>query len=58
MVHIERKLELVMITFPVRGHSYMECDKNMELINSKSRVEVPDEWIEVFENARQQPISI
>ncbi|PSN52501.1 hypothetical protein C0J52_11243 [Blattella germanica] len=42
------------MTFPVRGHSYLECDKNMGLINQKSRVEIPNEWNEVIRAARRK----
>lgn len=41
--------------FPIRGHSYMETDKNMGLINQKTRVEVPNEWNTVVENTRFKP---
>ena len=43
------------MVFPIRGHSYMECDRNMGLINQKSYVEVPDDWITVIANSRQKP---
>lgn len=41
--------------FPVREHSYLECDKNMGLINQKTRVELPKEWNTVVENSRSKP---
>lgn len=55
LVHVEKKLESVMMTFPVRGHSYMENDKNMGIINTKTRAEIPEGWIEIIECARQNP---
>lgn len=55
LVHIEKKLEKVTVTFPVRGHSYMECDKNMGLVKSKTRAELPQEWTQIFKDARSKP---
>lgn len=43
------------VTFPIRGHSYLECDKDFGLINQKSEVDVPQQWMEVFKNARCKP---
>lgn len=56
LIHQEKRLDSVKVTFPVRGHSYMECDKNMGLINTKSKAELPSDWIEVFKSARTKPI--
>ena len=39
-----KRLSQVKVTFPMRGHSYLECDKNMGLINQKARLETPDDW--------------
>lgn len=55
VVHMEKRLDSVKMTFPIRGHSYLECDKDFGLINQKSRVEVPEEWYEVFKMARNKP---
>lgn len=56
VVHVEKKLDSVMMTFPVRGHSYLENDKNMGLIKyKKAKAEIPDDWVEIFECARQKP---
>ncbi|CAH1108947.1 unnamed protein product [Psylliodes chrysocephalus] len=27
LVNIERRLQKIKVTFPIRGHSYLECDK-------------------------------
>lgn len=35
MVHTVKRLESIKITFPIRGHSYLECDKNMGIVNLK-----------------------
>ncbi|XP_046678028.1 uncharacterized protein LOC124365935 [Homalodisca vitripennis] len=55
LVYEAKKLDSIKVTFPLRGHSYMECDKNMGLVNTKSKAELPSDWIEVFENARKNP---
>lgn len=55
LVHTEKRLDFVKITFPVRGHSYLECDKNVGLVKQKTRVEHPKEWNNVFEAARCKP---
>ncbi|CAH1984553.1 unnamed protein product [Acanthoscelides obtectus] len=51
-IHI---LSTAKITFPIRGHSYMEPDKNMGLINSHQRAEIPSDWVEIFRSARAKP---
>lgn len=55
IVAIVKRLESIKITFPIRGHSYMECDRNMAVINQKSACEVPEDWINVVQNARVKP---
>ncbi|GFS17248.1 hypothetical protein ElyMa_006817700 [Elysia marginata] len=52
--HLQRFDEIKM-SFPIRGHSYMECDRDMAVINQKARVEVLDDWIREFEAARKNP---
>ena len=43
------------MTFPIRGHSYLECDRDMALVNQKCRAEVPEDWMEEIRNSRQKP---
>ena len=43
LVNTERRLRSIKVTFPERGHSYMECDKDMGLINQKAYVDVSSE---------------
>ncbi|KAJ4443668.1 hypothetical protein ANN_05343 [Periplaneta americana] len=52
--HIHR-LHSIKITFPIRGHSYLECDKNSGLVNQHKRAELPDDWIQELQSARQKP---
>ncbi|CAH1114719.1 unnamed protein product [Psylliodes chrysocephalus] len=33
----------------------MECDKNFGLVNQKSRAEVPEDWLQILEDARHSP---
>lgn len=49
------RFEKVKITFPIRGHSYLECDKDFALIQQKTRVELPSQWVEAFKTARVNP---
>ncbi|CAH2101147.1 unnamed protein product [Euphydryas editha] len=46
---------MVTLIFPIRGHSYMECDRNMAFINQKARIGLPEEWAEHKREARQMP---
>lgn len=55
IVHSAKLLESIKITYPERGHSYLECDKNMGLVNLKTRMEHPDEWIDVLKSSRSRP---
>lgn len=55
IVHNEKKLDSIQITFPIRGHSYMECDKDFGLVNQKTKAELPQDWAEEFRTARHKP---
>ncbi|XP_041968600.1 uncharacterized protein LOC121725638 [Aricia agestis] len=48
-------LNRVDITFPIRGHSYMECDKNFGIIKLKTKMEMPRDFYELIANARAKP---
>ena len=47
----------IRITFPICGHSYMECNSDIAVINQKPRVETPNGWVQQFEGARKSPSS-
>jgi len=49
------RFDSVKVIFPIRGHSYMECDRDMALINQTARAEVPEDWNRVFAGARENP---
>jgi hypothetical protein len=55
IVCMKGRLHNVNVIYPVRGHSYLECDKNFGLMNQKSNVEVPADWCKIFESARSRP---
>ncbi|XP_072383777.1 uncharacterized protein [Diabrotica undecimpunctata] len=55
VVHQVKRLDYIQITFPIRGHSYLLCDKNMGLINLKTRMELPDDWYELIRGSRKNP---
>ncbi|CAH1105835.1 unnamed protein product [Psylliodes chrysocephalus] len=47
-----RRLDRIKITFPIRGHSYLECNKNMGLINQNTKAETTADWINEIKGAR------
>lgn len=55
MVVHEKRFDVVKVIFPIRGHSYLECDRNMSLINQKTYTETPEDWREEFRNCRVKP---
>ncbi|XP_074041530.1 uncharacterized protein [Leptinotarsa decemlineata] len=42
------------MTFPIRGQSYLECDKNTALVKHTAHAETPQDWVTVFQNARYE----
>lgn len=52
----KQRFNSVQLTFPIRGHSYMECDKNMGLINQKTHLETPDDWRAHIGKSRSNPM--
>lgn len=55
IVHSTRRLQTVKMVFPIRDHSYLECDKNMGLINQRTNLELPEDWNSVLRDARVKP---
>lgn len=55
LVHTVKRLSSIKFTYPIRGHSYLECDKNTALINKRSRCEIPADWCHTLECARVKP---
>lgn len=55
VVHEMKKLSSIQVTFPERGHSYLECDRNMGNINLKTKIEAPDDWFELLRVSRTKP---
>ncbi|KAL4153679.1 hypothetical protein QTP88_001512 [Uroleucon formosanum] len=48
-------LKNIKITFPVRGHSYLECDKNVGLWKLKEKMETPKDFKSMIKNSRIKP---
>lgn len=55
VVHEQKRLDYVKVTFSVRGHSYMEPDENMGIIKHKTRYETPDELWDLIRSSRIKP---
>lgn len=55
MVHQRKLLDTVNVIFPVRGHSYMECDRNMALVNQRHLAQIPKDWTQHLRTIRQKP---
>ena len=54
LVNIERRFHSIKVTFPERGHSYIECDTDMGHINQKAYVDVPSDWCNMFTEAQKK----
>lgn len=52
---LHQRQDYVKVTFPIRGHSYMENDKNMGIINTKAKVEILEELCELVHSSRCKP---
>lgn len=50
-----KRFDKITVTYPIRGHSYMECDKNVALINQKTPAETPEDWRNAIVSARVKP---
>jgi hypothetical protein len=50
-----KPFDTIKMVFPIRGHSYLECDKSMGLANQKSHAEIPEDWRAVLRNSRTKP---
>jgi hypothetical protein len=55
IVNCVKSLQTIKITFPVRGHSYLECDKNVGLWNLKKRMETMDDFTNMILESRAKP---
>ena len=54
MIQHKKRFKSIKVTFPEKGHSYMECNKDMDLINCKSEVNIPSDWVKIFKDARKK----
>ena len=55
LVNKKKRFNFIMISFPIRGHSYLKCDKNMSFVNCKTEAEIPSDWWCAFRAAREKP---
>ncbi|KAL4718594.1 hypothetical protein ACJJTC_012096 [Scirpophaga incertulas] len=55
LTHGSKLLDSVSFTFPVRGHSYMECDKNFGVVKLRTRMELPNDFYNLLISARSKP---
>ena len=55
LVHGLNRFDNIRVTFPERGHSYMECDRDFAIVKTKSDVELPQRWYEILREARKFP---
>ena len=55
LVHDLKRFKTVKMLFPIRGHSYMECDSDFAHVNFKKDLELPDDWRQEFREARKKP---
>lgn len=53
-----RRFKHITHTFPVRGHSFLPCDRDFGITEKKKRkmerVYIPEQWIELIEGARRR----
>ena len=54
-MHNQRRFQSIEVTFPERGHSYIECDRDMGLVNTKASASVLSVWMTIFKAARKSP---
>lgn len=55
VVSILKKLDSIKVVFPIRGHSYLECERDMALINQNFAAELPEDWVEHIRTCRTKP---
>ncbi|GFS25892.1 hypothetical protein ElyMa_005195300 [Elysia marginata] len=55
LVHTTKRFNTITMSFPVRGHSYMECDRDMANVNQAFPAELPKDWRNVLESTRAKP---
>lgn len=55
LVNVVKRFTEVKLTFPIRGHSYMECDKDFGAVNQKHPAETPTEWWDEFRSCGRTP---
>ena len=54
-VHFTKRFDSIKLFFPIRGHSYMECDRDLSMVNKRRGAELQEHWVEEFRSARKKP---
>ena len=54
-VNFTKRFDSIKLLFPIRGHSYMECDRDLSMVNKCRGAELQEHWVEEFRSARKKP---
>lgn len=52
---MKKRFARIKVSFPIRGHSYLECDRVMAAVNQQAKVETPAGRMEEFQTCRKKP---
>ena len=55
MVNSEKRFQSIKVTYPIRGHSYLECDGDMSHVPQSKRTEHPKDWENAIKSCRRNP---
>ena len=55
LAHKIEQLKNMIMSFPVRGYSYMECDRGITYLNQKFPTETPADWRNVLQTSCTKP---
>ena len=58
LVHKIERFDSIRVSYPIRGHSYMECDRDMAIINQMFLAETPEDWRSVFQASHKKTRAI
>ena len=54
-VHFTKRCDSIKLFFPIWGHSHMECDRDLSMVNKRRGAELQEHWVEEFRSARKKP---
>ena len=55
MVRQKKRFANIKVSFSIKGHSYMGCDRDMIIINQKLYIDTSADWSRHFKDARKCP---